>query len=94
LIFHGGPSVDCCSYDIISLAWVCSNLSFWLFPAELILLAAGPDWANNQREKCPRPDSDPFNDIEFEKTTPARQAESWQTRTADSFTPHSNDKVI
>jgi hypothetical protein len=40
------------------------------------------------------PDSDPFNDVEFGKNSPTRQDNSPQARITDSFTPHSNDKVI
>jgi hypothetical protein len=50
----------------------------------LILLAAGPDWAKNQREKCPRPDSDPFNDIEFGENPASFQDNSPQSQIADS----------
>jgi hypothetical protein len=44
------------------------------FPAALTQLVAGPDEAKNHSgKKCPPPGSDPFNDAEFGKISPARQ---------------------
>ncbi|OLA95987.1 MAG: hypothetical protein AUH19_08755 [Verrucomicrobia bacterium 13_2_20CM_55_10] len=46
----------------------------FLFPAELLSGIAGPEGAKNLAGKCPPPDSDPFDDAEFGKTSPPCQA--------------------
>jgi hypothetical protein len=67
---------------------------FLSFPATLTSAVAGPEETKNLAGKCPPPDSDPFNDAEFGKNSPTRQDNLPQARITDSFTPHSNDKVI
>jgi hypothetical protein len=38
-----------------------------------VILIADPEEAKNPAGECPPPDSDPFNDAEFGKISPARQ---------------------
>ena len=56
----------------------------FLFPADLIQLAAGPDGAKNHSGESPPPDSDPLKRVEFEKIPPTSQDNSVQVRTAAS----------
>jgi hypothetical protein len=55
-----------------------------VFPLTLILLVAGPEAAKNLAGKVPPPDSDPLNNAESEKISPACQANSLQARIGDS----------
>src|SRR5439155_894856 len=54
--------------------WIHGSSFLFLFPAELLSGIAGPEGAKNLAGKCPPPDSDPFDDAEFGKTSPPCQA--------------------
>jgi hypothetical protein len=56
---------------------------FLPFPRRVESLVAGPEEAKNQRERRSPPDSDPFSEADFEKISPARQAQSRSVRIAN-----------
>ena len=59
-------------------------IRFSFCPLGLLFGVAGPERAKNPAGKTPPPVSDPFSDAEFEKISPARQANSPQAEVADS----------